>query len=73
MTNASLSMPSRRVEVWFSGTAPQRRATVLFRIILAIPQFIVLFFLGIAGFFVAVIGWSPRCSRAGSPSSRIPI
>ena len=48
MTNASLSMPTRRVEVWFSGTAPQRRATVLFRIILAIPQFIVLFFLGIA-------------------------
>ena len=57
MTNASLSMPSRRVEVWFSGTAPQRRATVLFRIILAIPQFVVLFFLGIAAFVVAVIGW----------------
>ena len=57
MTNASLSMPTRRVEVWFSGTAPQRRATVLFRIILAIPQFFVLFFLGIAAFFVAVIGW----------------
>ena len=57
MTNASLSMPSRRVEVWFSGTAPQRRATVIFRIILAIPQFVVLFFLGIAAIFVAVIGW----------------
>lgn len=43
--------------MWFSGTAPQRRVTVIFRIILAIPQFIVLIFLGIAGFFVAVIGW----------------
>jgi Domain of unknown function (DUF4389) len=43
--------------MWYSGTAPQRRVTVVFRIILAIPQFIVLIFLGIAGFFVAVIGW----------------
>jgi hypothetical protein len=43
--------------MWYSGTAPQRRVTVVFRIILAIPQFVVLFFLGIAGFFVAVIGW----------------
>ena len=39
------------------GTRPQRRATVIFRIILAIPQFIVLFFLGIAAFFVSMIGW----------------
>ena len=43
--------------MWYSGTAPQRRVTVVFRIILAIPQFVVLIFLGIAGFFVAVIGW----------------
>jgi hypothetical protein len=57
MTNVSMSMPTRRVEMWYSGTAPQRRVTVVFRIILAIPQFIVLFFLGIAGFVVAVIGW----------------
>jgi hypothetical protein len=57
MTNASVSMPTRRVEMWYSGTAPQRRVTVVFRIILAIPQSIVLFFLLIAGFFVAVIGW----------------
>jgi hypothetical protein len=57
MTNVSMSMPTRRVEMWYSGTAPQRRVTVVFRIILAIPQFVVLIFLGIAGFFVAVIGW----------------
>jgi hypothetical protein len=57
MTNASVSVPTRRVETWFSGTAPQQRVTVIFRIILAIPQFIVLIFLGIAAFFVAVIGW----------------
>ena len=50
-------MPTRRVEMWFGGTTPQRRATVVFRIILAIPQFIVLCFLFIAGFFVLVIGW----------------
>ncbi len=57
MTNASMVMPTRRVEMWFGGTTQQRRATVAFRIILAIPQFIVLWFLFIAGFFVLVIGW----------------
>ena len=45
-----MSMPTRRVEMWFCGTAPQNRVTVIFRIILAIPQFIVLIFLGIAAF-----------------------
>jgi hypothetical protein len=57
MTNVSMSMPTRRVEMWFSGTLPQRRVTVVFRLILAIPQIFVLVFLAIAGFFVAVIGW----------------
>jgi hypothetical protein len=52
-----MALPSRRMEVWFAGTTPQRRLTVLFRIFLAIPQFFVLFFLGIAVFFVVVIGW----------------
>jgi len=38
--------------------SPQRdRVTVGFRLILAIPQLIVLFFVGIAAFVVAVIGW----------------
>jgi Domain of unknown function (DUF4389) len=57
MTSASMVMPTRRVEMWFGGTAPQRRVTVIFRFILAIPQFIVLFFLGIAAFFVLIVGW----------------
>jgi len=57
MTSASMAVPTRRVDMWFSGTAAQSRVTVVFRIILAIPQFIVLFFLGIAALVVAVIGW----------------
>ncbi len=57
MTGASMAVPTRRVEMWFGGTAQQRRLTVVFRLILAIPQFIVLWFLFIAGFFVLVIGW----------------
>ena len=57
MTNASMVAPTRRVEMWFAGTAQQNRLTVAFRIILAIPQFIVLGFVGIAAFVVVVIGW----------------
>jgi hypothetical protein len=37
--------------------ARQRRLTVLLRLLLLIPQFIVLFVLGVAAFVVAVIGW----------------
>src|SRR5712671_3657937 len=40
-----------------AGSAAQSRATVAFRIILAIPHFLVLYFLGIAASVVAVIGW----------------
>ncbi len=57
MTNASMSMPTRRVEMWFSGTAPAAagdrglpahpRHPAVLRAVLP----------GIAGFFVAVIGW----------------
>jgi hypothetical protein len=57
MTDASVVMPSRRVEMWYAGTAAQNRWTVGFRVILAIPQFIVLDILFIAFFFVLVIGW----------------
>ena len=57
MTDAAMAAPTRRVDMWFAGTAPQRRLTVAFRIILAIPQIIVLYFLFIATFFVLVIGW----------------
>ncbi len=57
MTDASVVMPSRRVEMWFAGTTAQNRWTVAFRIILAIPQLIVLSILFIAFLFVLVIGW----------------
>ncbi len=57
MTNPAMAVPTRRVDMWYAGTAPQRRMTVAFRIILAIPQFIVLYFLFLATFFVVVIGW----------------
>ena len=57
MTDAALVAPTRRVEMWFAGTAQQNRLTVAFRLILAIPQFIVLWFIGIAALVVAVIGW----------------
>ncbi len=57
MTDAAMAMPTRRVDLWYTGTAPQGRLSVGFRIILAIPQIVVLYFLFIAVFFVAVIGW----------------
>lgn len=40
-----------------AGPAKQRRLTVAFRLILAIPHFLALIFLGIAGLVVAFIGW----------------
>jgi hypothetical protein len=50
-------MPTRRLDVWFAGVLPQRRLTVLFRLILLIPQYIVLLFVFIAAAIVTVIGW----------------
>ena len=67
MTNAPMVVPTRRVEMWFAGTAAQNRWTVAFRIILAIPQFIVLYFLFIASFFVAVIGWFAALVHGPAP------
>jgi hypothetical protein len=59
MTDAAVhdAMPSRRAEMLYDGPSAQRRATVAFRIILAIPQSIVLFFLYLAAIVVLVIGW----------------
>jgi hypothetical protein len=45
------------VQVWVAGPAPQRRLTVLLRLILAIPHFIILIFLAIAAAVVAFLGW----------------
>jgi hypothetical protein len=45
------------VLVAVADRAPQRRVTVLFRLILLIPHLVVLFFLGIAAEVVAFLGW----------------
>ena len=45
------------VLVAFAGPAPQSRLTVAFRIILAIPQLIVLWLLGVAAGVITIIGW----------------
>jgi uncharacterized protein DUF4389 len=45
------------VRMAFAGPAPQRRLTVFFRILMMIPQLIVLYFVGIAAEVVLVIGW----------------
>ena len=55
--DAAMAMPTRRVDVWFTGVAPQNRLTVLVRIILLIPQIIVLALLAIALLLAAIIGW----------------
>jgi hypothetical protein len=45
------------VLVAVDGPAAQRRATVAIRLILAVPQFLALYFLGIAALAVVVVGW----------------
>jgi hypothetical protein len=53
----AMTDPSRRVDAVFAGAAPQRRITVLFRLILAIPIVVVAFFVGIAFVVVVVVAW----------------
>ena len=43
--------------MWFAGALPQNRWTVVFRLILGIPQYMVLYFLYIATLFIVIIGW----------------
>jgi hypothetical protein len=45
------------VLVSFAGSSPQSRVTVLFRIIMAIPQLIVVYMLGVAAYVITFIGW----------------
>jgi hypothetical protein len=56
MTVAAMGIPNR-AEMWYAGSVRQGRWSVAFRILLGIPHYFVLFFLFIAMFFVAVIGW----------------
>jgi len=66
---SQLAETSSKVEVRFGTTQPQRRATVFFRIILAIPQFFVLYFVGIGVFFVAIVGWFAALFTGRLPES----
>ncbi len=45
------------VEAGFAGPAAQRRLTVLVRVIVAIPQIVFLYLIGIAAWVVLVIAW----------------
>jgi Domain of unknown function (DUF4389) len=69
MTDASMVVPTRRVEMWFAGTVAQNRWTVAFRIILAIPQFIIVTVLFIAFLFVMVVGWFAALFTGRLPES----
>lgn len=57
MAYASVPVPDLEAEMWFDGPGKQRRWTVLLRLILAIPQVIVVFLLTLVLLVVAVIGW----------------
>ncbi|MFL6115691.1 MAG: DUF4389 domain-containing protein [Catenulispora sp.] len=46
-----------QVQLDVRGLRPQERWTVLIRLILAIPQLIILYLLWVAGFFVLIVGW----------------
>jgi hypothetical protein len=69
VAGSQLGETSSRLEVRFGTTQPQRRWTVLIRIILAIPQFIVLFFVGIGAFVVAILGWFAALFTGRLPES----
>ncbi len=66
---SQLAEASSRVEVRFGTTQPQRRWTVLIRIILAIPQFFVLFFVGIGALVVVFLGWFAALFTGRLPAS----
>jgi hypothetical protein len=51
------AVPSRRAEMWFDGPSQQRRWTVLLRLILVIPQYVVLLIIAVAYLVVVIIGW----------------
>ena len=60
---------STPVEVRFGTTGKQRRLTVLFRLILVLPQFVVLGFVGIAAFVLVVLGWFAALFTGRLPAS----
>ncbi len=52
---------------------PRDRTSVAFRLILAIPHFFVLFFLGIGWFFTTVIAWFAILFNGAYPLSLLPF
>jgi hypothetical protein len=63
---AEVSTP---VDVRFGTAQKQRRVTVFFRIILVIPQLIVLGFVGIAAYVVVFLGWFAALFTGRMPES----
>jgi hypothetical protein len=66
---SQLAETSSKVEVRFGTTQEQRRVTVLFRLILVIPQSIAVFFVGIGAFFVTIVGWFAALFTGRLPES----
>ena len=60
---------SSPVEVRFGSTQRQRRVTVLFRLILVLPQVIVLYFLLLAAYVITIIGWFAALFTGRLPES----
>ena len=57
VTAADAQPGAKPILMAFSGPTPQRRWTVLIRLILLLPQLIMLGLLGLVAFVVVVIGW----------------
>lgn len=57
VTPADARRGAKPVLMTFTGPVPQRRWTVFFRIILVIPQIVVLYALTIAAEVLTVLGW----------------
>ena len=66
---SQLAETSSKLEVRFGTTQEQRRVTVLFRLILVIPQIIALYFVGIGAYFVAIVGWFAALFTGRLPES----
>jgi hypothetical protein len=66
---SQLAESSSKLEVRFGTTQPQRRVTVLFRVILVVPQLIVFGFVGVGAYFVGVVGWFAALFTGRLPES----
>ncbi|HTT87457.1 MAG TPA: DUF4389 domain-containing protein, partial [Acidimicrobiales bacterium] len=62
-----------RVEAGFGSPARQNRWTVAFRLILAIPQFVVTWFLGIVALVLVFLGWFAALVTGRFPRAFLPF